>query len=113
MDRQVLFDALDDENSWKILAYTSERALSAQELAERLETSRPTVYRRLEDLMDYDLVSERIRLNTTGNHSKEYTSNLKELEVRIENEELHIDAKRHEDTVDRFTRMWEGIRGDR
>lgn len=112
MDRDALFAALDDRTSREILAQTSETDRSAQELAEAIGVSETTVYRRLETLKEHDLVHERIRIDKEGNHRRVYRTTLNQIEVDITNGQISTRVEWDEDMADRFTRLWEGIRGD-
>lgn len=112
MDRDELFAALDDEPSREILSQTSETDRSAQELAAVIDVSEATIYRRLERLKEHGLVHEGIRIEKDGNHRRVYRATIKRIEVDITNEDVTARVEWDEDMADRFTRLWEDIRGD-
>ena len=58
-DPESVFDVLGNEQVRKILALTSVKPMSVQDLAENLDSSRPTVYRRVNACQEYDLVVDR------------------------------------------------------
>lgn len=112
MDRDSLFAALDDETSREILAQTSETERSAQELADVIDVSVTTIYRRLETLKNEGLVHEGIRIEKDGNHRRVYRATIKRIEVDINDERVTTRVEWDEDMADRFTRLWEGLRGE-
>lgn len=112
MDQDAIFAALDDRTSRNILTQTSETERSAEELAEVIDVSETTVYRRLETLKERGLVQESLRIEKDGNHRRVYRATIKHIEVDITNEEVKTRIEWDEDAADRFTRLWEGLRGD-
>ena len=101
---------LDDEYARAILVETSREPLSASALAERCDASPPTIYRRIEQLQDRDLVVERQQLDPDGHHYKTYRTRVERVTVEIEDGDCTIDVSRREvDAADRFTRLFEGL----
>jgi len=101
---------LDDEYARAILVESSREALSASALADRCDASEPTVYRRIEQLREYDLVVEQQQLDPEGHHYKTYRTRVERVTVEIEDGEYSIDVSRREvDAADRFTRLFEGL----
>jgi predicted ArsR family transcriptional regulator len=101
---------LDDEYARAILIAASEEALSASALAERCDASEPTIYRRIEQLQDEDLVVEQQQLDPDGHHFKTYRTRVERVTVEIEDGDCTIDVSRREvDAADRFTRLFEGL----
>lgn len=105
-----VLDLLDDEYARAILAATSTRPMSAPELAEACDASRPTVYRRIDRLKQLDLVVERTRPEGDGHHVHEYESRFRGLSVTLRDGEYRVTVDRREDPADRFTGLWEGLR---
>lgn len=95
-----------------ILANTTEQERSADELADIVDASPSTVYRRVETLVDEELLVERLQLDREGNHYHVYRAAVERVEVRLEDETIHTHIERREDGVDRFVRLWEDIRGE-
>ena len=110
---------LSDEYARDILAAASEKPMSAKELAEECGMSEPTVYRRLDQLRDHDLVEERTKIETGGNDYKLYAATLSGFSVRLEDGTFDSSLERasgpsfpgqdESDTADRFTKMWENL----
>ncbi len=77
-------DALGDECARIILVATSEKPRTAKELTERTDSSSATVYRRISDLIESDLVEECIRFEEDGSHTTAYEATIDHLTVRID-----------------------------
>lgn len=112
VEDRTLFKALADDTMATILAHTTEHERSADELAELVEASPSTVYRRIETLVDEGLLIERLQLDRQGNHYHVYRAAIKRVEARLENGSIKTHVERREDSVDRFVRLWEDIRGE-
>lgn len=109
-DPEVVFELLGDAYVRDILVEAYTEPMSAKELSEACGMSLPTVYRRVEDLTDRDLLLERTRIVADGHHYTTYVANLEGLRVDLEADGFHVQVHRREDPSDRFTRVWEGIR---
>ena len=105
-----LLALLDDEYARAILAATSQRPMSAPTLAEALDASRPTIYRRIERLKDHDLVAEATRPDEDGHHRRVYEARFSGLSVALVDGEFRVSVERDTDPADRFTHMWEAVR---
>ncbi len=110
-----VFDVLASKESRRILAAASVRALSAKEFEQICDASLPTIYRRIEVLVEYDMLSEEQVVDTAGDHSKQYATDLQEITVRIEEGEFTVNVEIRKDTVDKFGELFrdlgEGHRG--
>jgi len=74
---------LDDEHARGILEATASRARPARELADQLDISRPTVYRRLERLEDAGLVEVSMAFDADGHHRKTFRATLDTVTVDL------------------------------
>jgi DNA-binding transcriptional ArsR family regulator len=92
-DVDGVFDLVGNELARRILVLTSETALSAEELTERCDASRPTIYRRLDALETRDLVTEEVRYDADGNHCSVYECRLEELRFGISDGEFTVDVE--------------------
>ena len=101
---------LEDETVRTILTETSMQPMAASELEEHCAASRPTIYRRLQDLRDLDLVVERTRPDPEGGHHRQvYAPTLDHVRVDLEAGTLAARVVRRRDMADRFTRLVEGM----
>lgn len=108
-DRAVL-DLLGDEYVQTILAATIRRHMSARELSQECNADISTIYRRIDDMEEYDLLLERTRIVEDGSHHSEYEANLDRVSVKLEDGRFEIGISVRESPEDRFTRIWEEIR---
>lgn len=99
-EAETLFELLGDELARTILALTSVEALSADALSDRCNASQPTVYRRLDELQEYDLLAERTEYDADGNHYKRYECQLQEVCVGVENGSFTTDLRLRHDVAD-------------
>ncbi|MFH5802344.1 ArsR/SmtB family transcription factor [Haladaptatus sp. CMAA 1911] len=109
-----LLSLLGDEHVQAILSVTSERPMSANELSDTCGISLPTVYRRLEELVEYNLLSEQNRIAPDGNHYKKYEAAVEQIGVRLYQGKFEVDIgdEPATDAPERFNRLWDDIRGD-
>ncbi|MFO7834595.1 MAG: winged helix-turn-helix domain-containing protein [Halohasta sp.] len=72
VDTETLLALLGDAYACRLLTALDEEPLSAADLVDRCEMSRPTVYRRLDRLTDAGLVETTRSLSASGHHQQEY-----------------------------------------
>lgn len=110
-----IFEVLASDESRRILAAASVRPLSAKEFEQICDASLPTIYRRIGVLVEYDMLSEEQVVDTEGGHSKQYATDLQEINVRVEDGEFTVNLEIRKDTVDKFGELFrdlgEGHRG--
>lgn len=114
-----VLDVLSDEYAREILAATSVKPMSAQQLADECEMSEPTVYRRIDRLQEYDLLGERTEIRDDGNHHSVYTAALSALSLELADgtfeaivertDPASFPGQKESDTADRFAKMWENL----
>ncbi|WP_290818027.1 helix-turn-helix domain-containing protein [Halovivax sp.] len=80
----VRLDVLGNECSRTILVATQDGPRTAKELTERTDCSSATVYRRINDLLDGDLLEECVRFEEGGSHTTAYRATVEEVRVHIE-----------------------------
>lgn len=71
-DLQPVLDALSDPDCRGILRTIGEDALTALECSEAYDMPLSTTYRKLERLLEADLLVEAIRIRADGKHASEY-----------------------------------------
>lgn len=104
-----VFDVFGDELSRQILVLTSEQPLSADDLAAYLDTSTPTVYRRLDGLGEYDLITESQQIDTDGNHYKTFETTMKRISFEITEGGYTIDLQMRHSLADQFDSFWSDL----
>lgn len=108
-DPAGIFEVLASEESRRILAAASVQPVSANELERVCDVSLPTIYRRLEVLVRYDLLSEERMVNPEQGQSKRYSTDLKEINVEITDGEISVNLELEKDTVDKFGELFSDL----
>lgn len=109
-DVEAIASLLEDETVRTILTETSLEPMSAADLSERCPASQPTIYRRLEDLREYDLVEEQTKPDPTGGHHRTvFAPTLSEVHVDLAEGRIDLEITRRRDMADQFTSLIEGI----
>lgn len=104
-----VFDVFGDSLARRILVLASDRPLSADDLADQFDVSRPTIYRRLNALIDYDLLREQQEIDVDGNHYKVFETTLERITFEIDGGGYTIDLTVRQSLADKFDSFWSGI----
>jgi DNA-binding transcriptional ArsR family regulator len=107
-----VFATLDDEYARDILVATKASRLSAKELSEECDMSRPTVSRRVNALVEQGLLEEYTHVDPGGRHYSEYEARLERIEVLLRTQGFDVTIDRRPDPADRLTSIFEDMRGD-
>lgn len=102
-------DHLGDDLSRRILLLASNEAMSAEALADQLNVSRPTVYRRLNTLSDYELLRESLVTDSDGHHYRVFETVPIEIVLEVADGEFRITVRRTDDSTDRLDSFMDGL----
>lgn len=108
-DPDNVMDVFGNEYARQILALGSVEPMSAEEMAEVLDASQPTVYRRLNVLLAYDLLKERTRVDDDGHHYKTFETSLRSVTFEVEDGGINVDMELRRDLFDRFSEFWNDL----
>jgi DNA-binding HxlR family transcriptional regulator len=72
LDRDTVLSLVSDDYAHDILEALGEEPLAARELVGRLDASRATVYRRLDELESSGIVESSMAIHPEGHHRKEF-----------------------------------------
>lgn len=89
-DSTAQLDVLGDECARTILIATSEGPKTAKELTKRTDSSSATVYRRINNLLESDLLAECVRFEDDGSHTTAYEATVEQLRVRIGSDGIDV-----------------------
>lgn len=106
---EEILNTIGDERARTVLAAIAEEPGSAKELTERLSLSQATVYRRVDDLLEHDLIAERTLVADDGNHYNEYECKFDSTVISLEGDEYEIRIFREENLPSRFTDLWDEL----
>lgn len=102
-----ILDTIGDEMARRLLIAVRENPQSAKGLAESCDLSLPTVYRRMDVLMDHGLVTEQTVVADDGNHYKEYRCNFDSTLISLGDQQFELEIYREETDSDGATGPWE------
>jgi len=109
-DLATVIGLLDDDHVRSILAAASARPLSANQLSDRCDVSVSSIYRRVDRLVEADLLAEWTRPRADGHHETVYVSRLDRFELSVDDGDLSWDLERDDaestDVADELTRLW-------
>jgi DNA-binding IclR family transcriptional regulator len=108
-DPDAMFAALCSDDAREILVAAHAEPRSAEEFAEHCDVSLPTVYRRVNTLVEQDLLRENVQIDPDGNHYTLYVSNLDSLEFVLEAAGFVASVRLRRDIVDRFGEFWRDL----
>lgn len=91
IDSAEVLSLLSNEFARQILTAISTRSLPAREIADRLDISRATVYRRLNRLEEAGLVESTMSYHAEGHHRKQFQATLDRVEVAVTDDGLVLD----------------------
>lgn len=101
---------LGDEHVRTILAATSEEPKSVRALSRTCGISRTSVYRKIERLLEHDLVESSSRIDPRGNHYTVYEADLQAVLIVPEDGELKTDVCKGCEEANRLLWLWRRIR---
>jgi predicted transcriptional regulator len=110
-DPDDIFDVLASEDVRRILVATSVQPMSVKELADVCDRSLATIYRRIQAMEDYDLLSEELTRDPDGTQYNEYRSELNEITISVDKGQLNVNIDIEKDTVDQFAELIEDLEG--
>ncbi|RQH00348.1 helix-turn-helix domain-containing protein [Natrarchaeobius oligotrophus] len=93
-DPAAQLDVLGDTCARTILIATSDGPKTAKELTERTDSSSATVYRRINSLLESDLLIECVRFEEDGSHTTAYEATVERLDVRIDANGIDVSIAR-------------------
>lgn len=105
-----LLELLGQRRVRQVLAATSREPMSAKELSDECDVALSTVYRRVEEMVDNDLLVERTRIEPDGSHHSVFAANVDHLDVDIDDGAIDVSVHVREDAARRFSRIWSDIR---
>lgn len=101
-----VLDVFGDPIARATLVLANQGPVVVKELADELDVSDPTIYRRIDPLVDADLLEERQRIDQKGNQHKEYETKLDEVTFKLEGSSYTVDVQVNQDLTDDFESMW-------
>jgi len=104
-----ILDTIGDRRARHVLASIAHEPRSAKEIAEELDLSLPTVYRRIEELEEYELVEGRTEIATDGNHYRVFECAFDSTVISLDDGEYEVQIFREGNVPDRFADLWDDL----
>ncbi|UWG51614.1 Transcriptional regulator containing HTH domain,ArsR family [Halalkaliarchaeum sp. AArc-CO] len=108
-DPDGIFEVLACKESRRILAAASVRPVTAKELDRLCDASLPTIYRRVNVLVEYDMLSEERIVGPDNEQSKQYSTDLEEIRVTVADGDVDVNVEIKKDTVEKFGELFEDL----
>lgn len=106
---QDILDTIGDRRARHVLATIAHESRSAKEIAEELNLSLPTVYRRIEELENHDLVDGRTEIAADGNHYRVFECAFNSTVISLDDGEYEVQVFREGNVPDRFADLWDDL----
>lgn len=103
-----IFELLGNSQARQILVLADLRPMSAQELADQCETSLPTIYRRINELVNHDLLCKQTR-QEDGKQYQIFKTDLKKVCFEIDNGGFVVDIQLRQQMVNQFEDFWQEL----
>lgn len=109
---EEILDTIGDPGARTVLAAISKEPRSAKDLAEDLDMSRATIYRRLDSLEEFDLIKDKTMVADDGNHYKIFECNFNSTVISLKDDDYSVRIFREENLPDRFSDFWDELAGE-
>lgn len=109
---EEILDTIGDPRARTVLAAISREPRSVGALTEDLDLGRSTIYQRLNELEEYDLVTVENRISSDGNHYQVFKCNFESTIISLEDDEYDVRIFRKENLPSRFTDLWDDLSRD-
>lgn len=97
-----LLDVFGDRIARATLVLANRHTVSVADMAERLDVSDQTIYRRVDELVAHDLLTEHRRLGQNGNQYTEYETAVDEVTFAIDDTGYTLDVQFRQGLTDDF-----------
>lgn len=104
-----ILDVFGDPIARATLVLANDDAISVKEIAETLDVSTPTIYRRIDPLVDANLLEERRQIDQKGNQHNVYRTLLDEVTFTIEGDSYTVDTQINQDLADDIESLWSDL----
>lgn len=106
---EEVLNAIGDPYARDVLATIGDGSRTAGEIADDLEHSLNTVYRRLDLLVAHGLVEKSMDIAEDGNHSRRFETTFDSVVISVEDDAYDVEIYRREDVPDRFASLLDDI----
>lgn len=104
-----ILDVFGDRIARATLVIANQDPVAVKEIAEVLDVSDPTVYRRIDPLVEANLLAVSTRVDENGNQHKVYETILDEVTFAIEGDTYAVDVQVDQGLSDNFGDLWSDL----
>jgi uncharacterized protein YdhG (YjbR/CyaY superfamily) len=108
-DLEGVLDVLGKSHARQILILAWRTPQTAQELADKCETSLPTIYRRVGELTEYGLLIKDTKFDPAGNHYARFETSMDEVCFHLEDDGITVEVEVETDLFDQFGELWKDL----
>lgn len=101
-----ILDVFGDPVARATLVLASDEPVTVKTIANQLDVSDPTVYRRVDPLVDANLLRKRQRIDERGNQPCKYETMLERVTFEIQTGGYTVDVQVKQDLAEDFESMW-------
>lgn len=106
---EEILDAIGDPYARDVLAFIGNESRSAREIAEALDHSINTVYRRVNLLQKHDLVESSLEIDEDGNHRQRFETTFDSVVISVGDNQYDVEIYRREELPDQFVSLWDDL----
>ena len=107
-----LLDVLGDECTRRILVATSDRPMTAKELTDRCRVSSTTVYRRINSLLECDLLCEHVSFSKGRQRNTVYEATFDFVEIALDADGFDVETYEERNEAARLARLLSATASD-
>lgn len=104
-----LLDVFGDRIARATLVVANQQPRSVEDIANTLGVSKQTIYRRVDELVDSDLLKEHQRFGPDGNQRVEYETIMDEVTLTVDDDGYTVDVQVRQDLSEDFGDMWSDL----
>ena len=104
-----ILDVFGDPIARATLVLANDQPVTVKDLADQLDVSDPTIYRRIDPLVDANLLQEHQRIDKDGNQPSEYETMLDEVTFKVDTNGYTVDIQVRQDLAEDFESMWSDL----
>jgi len=93
VEADELLELLGDEYTHRVLEAVLEKPRTGREIIDAADVSKATVYRRLEELEEANLVDSRMNLDEDGHHCKQFYATVESIRVGFDDGGFTVDVE--------------------
>lgn len=105
-----VLNVLGDPKTRRILAILSVEQHSVKELAETTDMSEPTIYRRISNLEDQNLIEKKAMISPNGVHYRTHEGRFSSAMIRLEEAQFQVSVVHDSSYGGSLATLWNEIR---